>query len=286
MKIAYILFITMTLALFSEERSFASENKLFATKDSKSCGERFSIIELEAKAHFSQRRFLLAAISYSNANLASCDLNHRAISKLGYANSLFQLGEVKAAKSEWETISKSTEFPEKFRTLAQLELLFNFNQPFENKRSELTRIISIWNSKEDRKNFQQSIEIANLSPIRKTQLNSIDFESQNQKSPLIAGLASGILPGAGQLYVGEYQTAAISIVLNSLFLLSTIELSKKDLGFTAAISGLAFSTVYIGNIISAVNGAKTLNKKQIELRDQKIQEQLRQVTHEELLKNF
>lgn len=278
MKIVYILFILTTLALFSENRAFADLSKSRSTKDAKSCDVKFASLVSEAHEHFSQRRFLLAAIGFSNSAMTTCNINQFAESKLGYADSIFQLGEVKAAKSEWEALTIKSEIPEKYKTMAQLQLLFYFDQSFQSTRPELNGIISMWTLRDDRNEFKKHIEISNLNPETKSELMNLNLVSQNPSSPLVAGLASAIIPGAGQVYVGEYQTAAISFVLNSLFLLSTIELSKKDLGFTAALSGIAFSTVYLGNIISAVNGAKALNKKILENRNQQLQNQLRKIS--------
>jgi hypothetical protein len=79
------------------------------------------------------------------------------------------------------------------------------------------------------------------------------------KSPALAGVLSGVLPGAGQIYAGSLQAAAVSLVLNGLFIAATVELVRDDKYFTAAAAGTAASFFYVGGIMNAVDLARRRN---------------------------
>lgn len=82
----------------------------------------------------------------------------------------------------------------------------------------------------------------------------------HQKSPALAGTLSAILPGAGQAYTGSWQSASMALILNALFLATTIELADKDLQAASLASGVVFSITYFGNVLNAVESARIYNQ--------------------------
>jgi hypothetical protein len=84
--------------------------------------------------------------------------------------------------------------------------------------------------------------------------------NRSQRSPALAGVLSAFFPGAGQFYNGAYQSAVISLLLNSIFLWSTLEFNNRDLNGPALASGVVFSVTYLGNIMNAVRGSNKLNE--------------------------
>ncbi|MGQ4809698.1 Cell division coordinator CpoB [Candidatus Entotheonellaceae bacterium PAL068K] len=81
-------------------------------------------------------------------------------------------------------------------------------------------------------------------------------------SPRTAGLLAGILPGAGHLYLGKPIQALTAFLLNGLFLTSAVYAFHEGLEVTGAIL-LYFETGwYLGNIKSAVEGAREANRQQ------------------------
>ena len=80
------------------------------------------------------------------------------------------------------------------------------------------------------------------------------------KSPALAGVMSALLPGSGQLYAGSLQAAAVTFVLNSLFIGATVELARDKLYVTAAAAGTAASFFYLGGIINAADLARRRNR--------------------------
>jgi tetratricopeptide (TPR) repeat protein len=85
-----------------------------------------------------------------------------------------------------------------------------------------------------------------------------------RKSPALAGILSGLLPGSGQLYNGRRGDALLAFLLNGLFIVGTVEAIE---GGELAIAGvLSFFEVgwYTGNVYGAVNGAHKHNRQMTE----------------------
>ncbi len=80
------------------------------------------------------------------------------------------------------------------------------------------------------------------------------------KSPELAGVLSGVLPGAGQAYCGKWKDAGLALLLNGLFVFGAYEAFDHDLyviGGGLALIELGF---YGGNIYNAVNHAHKINR--------------------------
>lgn len=81
-----------------------------------------------------------------------------------------------------------------------------------------------------------------------------------RKSPTLAGGLSAVLPGAGQLYVGRPRDAAVSFLLNGVFIWATIEAFNNDNNVAGGI--LLFFEIgwYLGNIYNAAGSAHKYNR--------------------------
>ena len=55
-------------------------------------------------------------------------------------------------------------------------------------------------------------------------LPQLSFQTENKKSPLLAGILSLVLPGAGEFYVGDYLKTAIFLTIEEL---ATVKKTKK-----------------------------------------------------------
>ena len=82
-----------------------------------------------------------------------------------------------------------------------------------------------------------------------------------QKSPAAAGVLSAILPGAGQAYSEEYGRAAISFLLNGLFIWGMVESFRRDQYVVGGILTVFELGWYSANILNAVNSADKYNRK-------------------------
>lgn len=88
------------------------------------------------------------------------------------------------------------------------------------------------------------------------------------KSPRLAGILAGILPGAGHLYLGKPRHALTAFLLNGLFLTGAVYAIFEGLEATAAILLFFETGWYLGNINSAVSGARDINLQQQDARRQ------------------
>ncbi|MBC7430233.1 MAG: hypothetical protein H7336_16585 [Bacteriovorax sp.] len=102
------------------------------------------------------------------------------------------------------------------------------------------------------------------SSHEKAYLNELtDLEADRVKSPVLAAVFSGLIPGAGHVYLGAYQSAAIVFIFSALTGVSTFEFAKKDLTTPAIASGVLFSIFYMGGIYSSYEGAVKMNQMKI-----------------------
>ncbi len=92
----------------------------------------------------------------------------------------------------------------------------------------------------------------------------IDLEktfSTYKKSPLTAQALSAAIPGAGYLYVGQYQSAFTAFSINALFI-GTAAYFFTQRNLPAAILTVSFETGwYFGSIYGAGEAAKTYNER-------------------------
>jgi hypothetical protein len=84
--------------------------------------------------------------------------------------------------------------------------------------------------------------------------------ARRTKRPWLAGVLSAVLPGAGQVYAGSWQGAAVAFVLNATLIGATAELATRRLYLPAAATGLAASFFYVGNIVNAADLAGRRNE--------------------------
>ena len=81
-----------------------------------------------------------------------------------------------------------------------------------------------------------------------------------RKDPVLAGVLSGVLPGAGQLYTNQPKDAALAFALNGLFIAGSVEAFSEELYVIGGILVLIESAWYGGNIYNAVNHAHRYNR--------------------------
>jgi TolA-binding protein len=83
-----------------------------------------------------------------------------------------------------------------------------------------------------------------------------------RKSPQVAGVLSGVLPGAGHLYAGKPLQALTAFVLNGVFLAGAAYAFHEKLEATGAILLFFETGWYLGGIYSAMDAARAANRQQ------------------------
>ncbi|MBF0525104.1 MAG: hypothetical protein HQK56_08400 [Deltaproteobacteria bacterium] len=95
------------------------------------------------------------------------------------------------------------------------------------------------------------------------------------KSPVAAGIMSGVLPGLGQIYCDRPRDAAMSFLLNGAFIAGTVESLRQESYVVGGILLLIEMGWYGGNIFNAVNSAQKYNRNLQQQFLDRLKEQLR-----------
>jgi tetratricopeptide (TPR) repeat protein len=80
-----------------------------------------------------------------------------------------------------------------------------------------------------------------------------------QKSPLVAGVMSALMPGSGHIYAGHYGDGVTAFLLNGLFIAGTVIAVRQENYAVAGVVGVIGLPFYIGNIYGAANAATKYN---------------------------
>jgi hypothetical protein len=80
------------------------------------------------------------------------------------------------------------------------------------------------------------------------------------KSPLVAGILSGVLPGSGQLYNGRRGDALLAFFLNGLFIAGITQAVTHGELAVAGVLSFFEAGWYVGNVYGAINGAHKYNR--------------------------
>ncbi len=82
-----------------------------------------------------------------------------------------------------------------------------------------------------------------------------------RKSPVLAGVLSALLPGAGQFYTQRPREGATSFLLNGSFIWAMVELFSHGSEVAGTLLGFFETGWYSGGIFGAVNDAHKFNRK-------------------------
>lgn len=110
------------------------------------------------------------------------------------------------------------------------------------------------------------------SELKKLDNIANDLSARNPRSPALAGIFSGIIPGSGQIYSGKTGQGIAAFLMSTGLGLVTWENYEKrgPKKFETIFFASAFSVFYVGNIYGAVFSAKIANNEYNELTDKQI----------------
>lgn len=80
-----------------------------------------------------------------------------------------------------------------------------------------------------------------------------------RKKPIIAGVLSSVLPGAGYAYTGHAQTGISALIINSMLAFATYTSIRNENYGMAALTGVFNLSFYLGNISGSAKSAKRFN---------------------------
>jgi len=85
------------------------------------------------------------------------------------------------------------------------------------------------------------------------------YQELPEKSPVLAGVMSAILPGSGYIYAEHYGDGITAFFINGLFIAGTITAIHQENYAVAGIVGGVGLPFYLGNIYGSANAAKKWN---------------------------
>lgn len=88
-----------------------------------------------------------------------------------------------------------------------------------------------------------------------------EAETMPRKSPAAAGALS-VIPGLGQIYVGRYQDAAFTFLLDGALIWAAAESFHDDQPALGAVLSVVAAGFYAGNIYGAAASARKFNKRE------------------------
>jgi len=183
-----------------------------------------------------QGQYLLSSNQYSLIFAMACKDEEKGQALFKYAQDLYQLDEKTAAESSLQDL-------EKIKISASLQ--------------RKVHLLKAWYEP----SFKNKLTAADATTFTKFEIEKVHLQQTEQlKKPWLAGTLSAVIPGMGQVYNENYSAAAMSFLLNSLFLATAIELHNKNLNTSALAAGVIFSITYTGNILGSVESSKQINK--------------------------
>ena len=220
----------------------------------------------EAQHFYQSNQMLLSAVHFSPLRNSSCDAEIASRSWIGFSLAMNQLQEKSEALRAVEMATESSRVSGADKISLQMIKAWIRQEPGANLTSAQRSRWDLWTKRAEEAEFLALIERTDFADIKqmpkKERLLALEtkLETTPRKSLLLSGISSAILPGAGQAYVGNWQAAGLSLVLNAIFLGATLEFARNNLTAAAIASGTVFSVTYIGNIASSVEGAQAVNR--------------------------
>jgi TolA-binding protein len=123
-------------------------------------------------------------------------------------------------------------------------------------------LIHLWELDRAADIFSSISEESSYYPIARALAEEIQGDPKlPRKSPVLAGIMSGVLPGAGQVYTGRYNEGLTSFVLNGTFIWAIVELFNRGNEVAGILLGFFEVGWYTGGVFGAVNNAHKYNRK-------------------------
>jgi tetratricopeptide (TPR) repeat protein len=107
------------------------------------------------------------------------------------------------------------------------------------------------------------------SPAQRMTEGIEEIKDLPHRSPALAGLMSGLLPGSGHLYAGDLKDGLLAFLVTGALIAGSVEAWDQEVYGVAGLVSVAALTFYLGNIYGAVNSAYLANQERLEahLRD-------------------
>lgn len=196
-------------------------------------------------------QYLMAGLHFSQAAAVACGAEEQNENLYKYAKLMIKLNEDQEALRQLETVQRSA--GEKLKSKVSLLKSLHFEVDASLGDFDKSRLAA-WRKRE-------LTQIKELNPFHQKihRHYQKQVEGVSLKSPALAGTMS-LVPGLGQVYTGNYESALVAFVVNSIFYFTYKDFKDNNLHGPANASLLVLSVTYVGNILNAANSANLKNK--------------------------
>ncbi|MGE0762182.1 MAG: hypothetical protein AB7N80_02775 [Bdellovibrionales bacterium] len=206
--------------------------------------------------YFKKAQYLLSSLHFSTAQKSNC-ASLALKSKYNLILSFYQLTELQEVRDLTQELSTTNLGPDATFLRA---IYLDENDSLKDMATKNRALL--WRSQSDRNEFKTALQTAPLISEQKSSLEK-QLQKVPRRSPAMATGMNALLPGAGYAYVGAWQTAALSLALNALFLAAAIDFGNHDMHGAEVAAYSVFSVTYIGSIIGGHRAAKDFNNEQM-----------------------
>lgn len=199
-------------------------------------------------AHFKGEEFRTAALSFSTLRQKYPGSEYAVEAMYLEGVSYWRLKNYLKAQETLETLTD--EYPASEyapRALLVISLAALDDDRPESSRRALERVLDQYPQYPNRESVKEAAALIDR------------YREQPQKSPVLAGILSALLPGSGYVYAERYGDGLTAFLINGLFIAGTVTAFHAEnyaLGVIVGGVGLPF---YLGNIYGSANAAKKWN---------------------------
>ncbi len=104
-------------------------------------------------------------------------------------------------------------------------------------------------------------EYAGRESVREAAALIDRYQDLPEKSPVLAGILSAVLPGSGYIYAEHYGDGITAFLVNGLFIAGTAAAIHQENYAVAGIVGGVGVPFYLGNIYGSANAARKWNRR-------------------------
>ncbi|MCB0308651.1 MAG: hypothetical protein KDD48_04715 [Bdellovibrionales bacterium] len=189
------------------------------------------------------QQYLLSSIYFGLLSQTSLDLQMKFLATRNYIIMMDRLNEhteshvylIRALSDRENPIKQDFILLAKIKNIDVKEEL---NSRYESDYGVWTRRYNVTNGDQPKGDWKDLYELQQL------------LVTEKRRNAALGMSLSAVLPGTGQLYLGDFRAAALSFLVNGLFGFATYQFFDRDLPGPGAASALVFSITYTGNILN------------------------------------
>ena len=276
MRVLYILYLLIFFSFFFPNSSLASENGIFLTKEIQlkmadtfmEEGEYYRAITEYKKylilfpdaektdyvmyrigiAYYSGEEYKSSLQAFSSIRENFPESQYMPMSTYYEGLSYLKLKMYENAKTSFESLANSYPGSEIAPSALIASSLVSFEQEdIISCQYVLEKVVSQYPQDSRSENAKKAIGLVE------------QYKDLPEKSQVLAGIMSALIPGSGYIYAEHYGDGVTAFLVNALFIAGTVTALKQENYAVAAIVGGIGLPFYVGNIYGSANAAKKWN---------------------------